>query len=122
MGYKIERLQQVIKFKVSQVLLKDISDPRLGLVTITRVKLAKDLSHCVVYYSVLGEAGERSRSAHALANARGFIQHEVAGALATRTTPRLDFEFDPSIEGSVRIAEMLRRELGPTDSQDDDDA
>ncbi len=112
MGYKIERLQQVIKLKVSQIILREVQDPRIGLVTITFVKLAKDLSTCVVGFSVLGGAGERSKCQHALDDARGWIQREVASILRTKRAPQLSFKFDESIEGSARIAELLRKELG----------
>jgi len=112
MGYKIERLQQVIKFKVSQIILRELQDPRVGLVTITFVKLAKDLSTCVVGFSVMGGASERSKCQHALDDARGWIQREVASILRTRRAPQLSFKFDESIEGSARIAELLRQELG----------
>lgn len=113
MGYKIERLQQVIKLKVSQLIMRDLQDPRMGIVTITYVKLARDLSTCIVGYSVLGGPSEKSKCAHALEDARGWIQREVASILRTRRAPQLTFRFDESIEGSVRVAEILRRELGP---------
>ncbi len=105
---KIERLKQVIRFKVTQVLQRDISDPRIGLLTITKIDLKRDLSECTIHYSVLGDASDRSKCQHGLEDSRGFIQSQVAGALKTRVTPRLKFEFDPSIEGSIRISEMLR--------------
>ncbi|MFT7620178.1 MAG: ribosome-binding factor A [Planctomycetota bacterium] len=111
MGYKIERLQQVIKFKVSQVIHRDLSDPRIGLLTITYVKLAKDLSNCTVGYSMLGGDGDRNKCERALNDACGFIQKEVASALATRKSPQIRFTYDESIEGSARISEILRREL-----------
>ncbi|MCA9320274.1 MAG: 30S ribosome-binding factor RbfA [Planctomycetes bacterium] len=124
MSFKIERLQQVIKFKVAQVIMRDLADPRLGLTTVTKVKLAKDLSHCTIYYSVLGEDAEKSRTAHALADARGFVQREVAGCLRTRTTPHIDFKFDESIEGSARVSALIRDVLpeGATDEVEDDEA
>ena len=120
MSFKNERIQQVIKFKVSQVIQRDLADPRIGLITITRIKLSRDISACTVFYSVLGDDGARSKCAHALEDGRGFIQRAVAKALRTRTTPHLEFEFDQSIEGSVRISELLREELG--DPGEDDPA
>lgn len=122
---KVERLKQVILFKVTQVLQRDISDPRMGMITITRVELKKDLSACTLHYSVLGDAGDRSRCQHALEDSCAFIQSQVAGALKTRVTPRLTFKFDPSIEGSIRISELLRKdreESGSADATDTTDA
>ena len=121
MGYKIERLQQVIKFKVSQVIHRDLADPRIGLITITYVKLSRDLSNCTVGYSMLGGDGDRSKCERALRDACGFIQKEVAGALRTRRAPQLCFSYDESIEGSARVAELLRAELGSTEIRHEDE-
>lgn len=123
MGFKIQRLQEQIKLKVATVIQRDLADPRLGLTTVTRVKLARDLSECQVYYSVLGDDGSKSKTAHLLADSVGFIQSEVASILRTRRSPRLEFVYDDSIEGSVRIAEKLRGAL-QDDARDhvDDDA
>ena len=120
---KIERLKQVIRFKVTQVLQRDISDPRMGFLTITKIDLKRDLSECTIHYSVLGEGSERSLCQHALEDSCGYIQSQVAGALKTRVTPKLKFQFDPSIEGSIRISEMLRldREEHVTEEQPTDD-
>ena len=112
MSVKIERLQQAIKFKVAMLLQRDINDPRMGgLITITKVKLSRDLKHCTVFYSVLGDRAAESKAHHLLDDARLFIQGEVAGSLRTRTAPALEFKFDESIAGSDRIAALLRDEL-----------
>ena len=122
MSVKIERLQQAIKFKVAMLLQRDINDPRMsGLITITKVKLSRDLKHCTVYYSVLGDAGAESKAHHLLDDARPFIQGEVASSLRTRTAPTLAFEYDESIAGSVRIAELLKDEL-PAETAEEGDA
>lgn len=113
---RIERLQELIKQKVSHVVQFELSDPRIGIITITRVKLSKDMSHCTISYSVLGDDGQKSRSAHALEHCRYFIQRAVAGAMHTRVTPEIAFAFDPSIEGAARIAAKLR-ELLPNEDR-----
>ena len=112
MGHKIERLQQVIKFKVSSLIQRDLQDPRIGIITVTYVKLARDLSTCTIGYSVLGTDSDCSKSEHAIEDARGWLQREVAGALRTRKAPQLTFKYDESIAGSARIAALLRDELG----------
>ena len=118
MGYKIQRLQELIKLKVATVIQRDISDPRLGIITITKVELAKDLSECEVFFSVLGAEGDRSKNERLLQDSSGFIQSEVADILRTRRSPRIRFTYDESIEGSVRIAQKLREELGDAQEQD----
>ena len=105
---RIARLQQQIKARVAQVISRDMADPRRGLITITRVKLDREMINCNIYWSVLGDEKERRKNERMLNHAAKFIQHEVAGILTTRTTPRVQFEFDKSIAGSLRVEGILR--------------
>ncbi|MCU0724455.1 MAG: 30S ribosome-binding factor RbfA [Planctomycetes bacterium] len=102
-----EKLSSLVHRRASEVILYELKDPRLGFVTVTRVKLSKDLRHATVYWSVVGPDSDRTKTAHALDHARGFVQSEVAAALQTRVTPALDFEYDESVEGSVRVSRIL---------------
>jgi ribosome-binding factor A len=108
MGVGLQRLQEQIHKKVAMVVLRDLHDPRVRLVTITKVHLTRDLSLCKVYWSSLEEGGARSAIAHALADASGFVQREVAKILETRIVPKIEFVFDPSIEGVERLSRILR--------------
>jgi ribosome-binding factor A len=117
---KIEKLAQRIKERTGEVLLREMNDPRFGFVTVTKVKLARDLRHCTVFYSVLGNDAEKSKIASALDHARGFIQRKVAEVLHTRTTPILEFRYDQSVEGSVRVSRLIdevAREWKSTESE-----
>ena len=104
---KIERLKNVILRKASQVILYELHDPRLGFVTLTKVDLTDDLRHAVLYYSVIGADADRTKTDHALEAARGYVQKEIAGALKTRVTPHIQFRYDESIEGSLRISRLI---------------
>jgi ribosome-binding factor A len=105
---KIARLQQLILQRVAIVLSREIADPRLNLVTITRVELTNDLEHCKVFWSTLEEDGARRAVERGLDMARGYIQREVARSMHTRVTPVLTFVFDQSIEGAEELARILR--------------
>ena len=105
---RIARLQQQIKARVAQVISRDMADPRRGLITITKVKLDREMINCKVYWSVLGDEKVRRKNERMLNHAAKFIQHEVAGILTTRTTPRVQFEFDKSIAGALRVEGILR--------------
>jgi ribosome-binding factor A len=106
-GPGIERLQELIRAKVATMLIRDVSDPRLGMVTVSKVRLSADLERCVVFWSTLDEGAKRKLTEQALTSARGFVQREVAGMLHTRKAPHLVFEFDPSIEGAARISGLI---------------
>ncbi|MCC6669749.1 MAG: 30S ribosome-binding factor RbfA [Planctomycetes bacterium] len=127
---RIARLEEQIKERLAEVLLREIADPRLGMVTITRVKLDREMVTATVSWSCLATStGERSKQEHLLEHARGFLQREVAKALTTHKVPQLRFRYDESIEGSIRvqgILERLRKEReargeSPDPSRDPDD-
>lgn len=104
---RIKRLQEQIKARVAEVLLRDLADPELGIVTITRVELDREFTVCRVFWSVIGDQVARAHTERALRRARGFVQREVGATLHTRTVPRLEFRFDAGIAGAIRIQQVL---------------
>ena len=118
---RIARLQEQIKQRLAGLLQRDLADPKLGFVTISRVELDPEFTVCKAYWSVLaptsvGEAKARAQSAEVLARARGMLQREMGKGLATRTIPRLEFVFDEGIGGAVRVNSLLAdltKERGP---------
>ena len=109
---RISRLQEQIKQRLAEVLLRDIADPKLGLVTITRVELDSEFTHCKAYWSVMAPGTEaevkaRAQSEAVLRRARGLCQREIAKAVNTRTTPHLEFVFDESIAGAIKLNRLL---------------
>jgi ribosome-binding factor A len=106
---RLRRLEKQILHVVAPLVAHGLADPRLRLVTVTRIRLSADLSIARVNWSCLGNRGERSTAAHALEHARGRIQAEVAKAMRTRTTPRLEFHFDESLERAQRVQDILAR-------------
>lgn len=105
---KIQRLQERIRQKVAVAINRDVADPRVGMITVTRVELTRDLSLAKIYWSTLAEESERRTIERGLENARGWIQREVAAIMATRTTPHLEWVFDKAIEGIDRVARLLK--------------
>jgi ribosome-binding factor A len=110
---RIARLQEQIKERLAQILQRDLADPRLGLVTITRVELDSEFTQCKAYWSVFaptaaGEARARAQSAEVLARARGLCQREMGRTLNTRTVPHLEFVHDEGIAEAARVNKLLR--------------
>ncbi|HLQ38856.1 MAG TPA: 30S ribosome-binding factor RbfA [Planctomycetota bacterium] len=101
------RLEHAIQHRIAEVLLRDLADPKLGLVTITRVELDKEFTQCKAFWSVLGDQRARARSEEVLARASGFVQREMGKVLDTRTVPRLLFVFDESIAGAIKVQQLL---------------
>lgn len=115
MGLRVDRLKEVIREEAAELILHGLTDPRLGFCTVTRVELTNDLAYCKIHVSVLGDESSKSKTMHALQDARGLIQKKVAKRLKTRTTPHVTIELDESIEKSFTIMNKIKaaRESDP---------
>jgi ribosome-binding factor A len=110
-----EQVAEVIRQVLAEALTREVRDPRIGLVTLTRVAVSGDLSHAQVFVMAPGEEAERARALEGLQSAAGFLRTRIAKALATRTIPELHFELDRGLEHAARINAMLadlKREAG----------
>ncbi|HLU40564.1 MAG TPA: 30S ribosome-binding factor RbfA [Planctomycetota bacterium] len=106
---RISRLESLIQERVAKLVTQDMADPRLGLLTITRVKLDRELTTCQVFWSVFGDEKKRRLNERALAHARGFVRREIAAILHTRTVPQVSFVYDESIVGELRVQQILKQ-------------
>ncbi len=120
-GKRSERVGDLIQKEISEMLVKSVKDPRIGFVTITRVSVSEDCRLAKVYYSVLGSLTDKDRSKKGLESARGFIRKELGRRLTLRYTPEIAFQFDPGIEYSVHIGEVLHN-LHEEEEKEDGDA
>ena len=112
------RVGDQIQKEISNLLLREVKDPRIGFVTLTAVDVSGDLRHARVYYTVMGEQGQKDATQNALAKATPFIRRELGKRLRLRCTPELQFCFDASLEYGNRI-ESLIKELKKNDADGD---
>ena len=105
-----ERVAETIRKEVAGILRFDLADPRLGRATVTRVALTGDLTLARVYVSVLGSPEERRETLDALDGARGRVRKLLGSKVRLRNTPEVRFVFDPSVEFSIRLEQILERE------------
>ena len=113
---RVDRISQLIKREIADMLRKEVKDPRIGMVSITEVKLSKDLRYAHIYYSVIGEEKEVSDSTVGLKRATGFIQRQLGHRLCLRYTPIIDFRFDNSLEQGSRMDQIMRSLSLPEES------
>lgn len=104
---RLARLTEQIRQHVAKIIAQELADPRLGFVTVSRVVLDRELVSCKVYWSCLGDEKARKLSDQALQRARGFVQRQVAHGLHTRTAPHLEFVYDASIAGAIRLQNLI---------------
>lgn len=98
-----EAMREVLGEAVAQ-----LNDPRLGFVTITSVRIARDLRAAKVYFSVLGDQAARDRTAQALRSSHGVLRRAVGNSVQMRHTPQLEFVYDHSTDIALRIEGLLR--------------
>jgi ribosome-binding factor A len=107
------QVAEIVRQVLAEALAREIRDPRVGLVTLTRVDVSGDLSHAKVYVMAneLGKTGEEGNSGEealaGLKSAAGFLRSKIAKALSTRTIPELHFELDRGLEHAARINAVL---------------
>jgi ribosome-binding factor A len=107
MSQRSERLGDLLRGEISELVRREMRDPRVAMVTVSRVELSRDFHYAVVYVSALGGEAERVEAVQALEKARGFLRRELARRLDLRVTPELRFELDRGAEYSQQISDLL---------------
>lgn len=106
-GHRSGMVGEALREILSQLLLEETGDPRLTLITVTEVKVSRDLSHARVYVSKLGTPGEREQALRALNRAGSFFRREIAHRTRLRRAPELVFELDAALEEGFRVSQLL---------------
>lgn len=108
MAWKRERIENILKREISNIIFSEVKDDRLKFVTITNVDLTNDLSLATVFYSVLGDKDQVAATMQNLTDAKGFIKGSLGKKLAIKKIPDLRFKYDESYEQGNRIEEILK--------------
>ena len=104
-----DRVGDLLIEVISELLRKEIRDPRIGAVTLTGAKVSKDLKHARIYFNLLGRHGEREDVAAGLKSATGFIRTKVAKQLKVRFVPAIEFFYDETEDEAQRIESLLNQ-------------
>lgn len=115
--YRVDRLREQMKAEISDILRREMKDPRLGFVSVTDVEVSQDLRHAKVYISILGDETAKKDTIDALQGAAGFVRTEMARRIHLRHTPEIIFRLDESIERGARIFELLEQVKGDAVSE-----
>ena len=116
----MRRVNESVRAVVAEA-VGTLKDPRIGLVTITAVEVSPDLREGVVFVSVLGNARKRRATLAGLESAHGYLQSQIARELALKRTPRLTFQYDPTVERGVRMTKLIDDLVADSPSDDRDD-
>ncbi len=104
---RLKKLESLVKQRVAVLLSQELSDPRAAFITVTRVKIDREIQVCDIYYTVLGDEKEKNLTAHMLEHAKGFVRRAVAKVLHTRKVPEIRFRYDDSVEGVLRLDKII---------------
>ena len=122
MTRRTERIAGELLAELARLLREEVTDPRVGLVTLTRADVAPDLSHALVFWSALDVKSDPDRIEECQAgldSAAAFLRRQLARALPLRRMPELRFRYDPSLVLGTRTLSVLR-ELEPDEAEGND--
>ena len=120
MAHRIERVNTLIRQEISELLNRQVKDPRLGgFVAITEVSTSPDLRKAKVFVSCMGDKEERWEVLSVLTAASGFFRNELAKRLRLRHIPELIFQWDDSIERGAHLLELINKVSGEGDIDTD---
>jgi ribosome-binding factor A len=105
---RAERVGGQIQKILSEILLKDVQDPRLEMTTITAVKMSKDLKIARIYFTVTGGKSNADEALKGFKSAVGFLKRVLAGELDLRYMPVLNFFYDESFDYGEQIEKVLK--------------
>jgi ribosome-binding factor A len=109
-GRRIDRIEEQLRIEMSEIIEREIQDPRIGLATVTRVKVSPDLRHARVFVTVLGDAEQRKKSLEGLRSAASYARRSLGKRLHhLRRIPELMFDYDEGLEKGMRVEELLEQ-------------
>lgn len=116
MAHRIERVNSLIRQEISELLERQVKDPRLGnFIAVTEVVTSSDLKYAKVFVSSIGNEEEKQEVLSALTSASGFFRRELAKRLNLRNTPELNFYWDDSIERGEHISQLIDEVISEQD-------
>ena len=107
-----QKVADLIQRELSDLLRRDVRDPHVGMVTLTSVDVAPDLSHAKVYFTILDQQ-KQGETTKALQRAAGFLRSQLSHRMNMYTTPALRFVYDESVERGDRLSRLIDSVVPP---------
>jgi ribosome-binding factor A len=107
---RMRRINEVLREVLGAAIVTELSDPRIGFVTVTSVDTSPDLRSAKVHVSVLGDSDAREGALAGLRSSHGILQAKIAAETRMKRTPTLTFHYDPTVEQGMRISRLLAEE------------
>jgi ribosome-binding factor A len=121
---RTQRVADQIQREVALLIQHEVKDPRVGMVTITAVKVSREFDIAAIYFTVFGANGDSvdlvKSTQEGLNKAAGFLRSSLARKLKIRTTPKLRFVYDKSVENGNRLSALINAALYDSDQPPSD--
>ena len=103
-----DRVAEAIRVELSQLLAKDVHDPGIGFITLTKVSVTPDLQLARIYYTTLGDEKAQKATGQALQRASPFLRRQIAQRVRLRRVPEIEFFYDKSVAQHDRVEQILQ--------------
>lgn len=120
--YRKEMVCKEIKRVTADLVQKELRDPRLGFVSVTKAEVSPDFKYAKIFFSVMGNERQQKKTMAGLRHAKGFIQKELSRAIRMRSFPEIRFELDDSIEKAFKMTQLLDKLAAERNAQEATDA
>lgn len=120
-GHRRARVAEEIREQIAAVIARELKDPRIGFVTVTRVEVSADLAYAKAFVSVLGDSKQRADSLSGLKQATGFVRRELGRRMRMRVLPELQFVYDKGVDATDRVARLLEQVRARDDDAEGED-
>lgn len=107
MSQRTERIDELLRQEIGEIVSRELGDPRVGFSTITSVETTPDLRHAKVWVSVIGQPADRTATIAALRRAMPFVRHELGTRLRIKRIPELHVQLDDTAERGTRVLQLL---------------
>ena len=107
MSLRTDRVADQLRSELATLLAREVHDPGVGFVTLTRVQVSPDLQQARVWYTALGDEKSRANTARALDRVAPFLRRQIGGRLRLKRAPELKFVYDEAVAGQDRIEQIL---------------
>lgn len=104
---RARRIEEQLKRLLSDLVRREVKDPRVGLITITSAEVSRDLSHANVYFTPFAGEGDAAVALEALQHAAGYLRHQVRNQMRLRVAPEIVFRIDDSVERGARLSALI---------------
>ncbi len=104
---RARRIEEQLKRLLSELVRREVKDPRVGLVTITAVEVSRDLTQAKVFFTPFAGIGDAAVALEALQHAAGYLRIQVRNQMRLRAAPELHFQLDDSIERGARLSALI---------------